>query len=93
MGDHHLATLIDAATGQPLNFIDSRPAEPIWITVDPQGSRVAAIDGDRVGIWDLELASEPPEKVAALTRCAVPYRVVGAEFVPAAPEPSDCVQE
>jgi len=93
MGDHHLATLIDAATGQPLNFIDSRPAEPLWITVDPQGSRVAAIDGDRVGVWDLELASEPPEKVAALTRCAVPYRVVGAEFVPAAPEPQDCVQE
>ena len=91
MGDHHLATLIDAATGQPLNFIDSRPVEDVFITVDPQGTRVAAIDGDRLGLWDLELATESPEKVAALTRCAVPYRVVGAEFVPASPEPSDCV--
>jgi WD40 repeat protein len=90
MGDNHLATLLDASTGQPLNFIDSRPSAPVWIAANPQGTRVAAIDGDRVGIWDIELASEPADEVAALTRCVVPYRVVGAEFVPTATEPSNC---
>ncbi len=93
MGDHHLATLIDAVSGQALNFIDSHTADAVNIIVDPGGTRVAALDGNRVGVWDLELANEPPEKVAALTRCAVPFRVVGAEFVPAATHPSDCGQE
>src|SRR4029079_12049955 len=40
MGDHPLATLIDAATGQPLNFVDSRAAKVLFITVDPPGTRV-----------------------------------------------------
>ncbi|HEU5059084.1 MAG TPA: hypothetical protein VFU21_21270, partial [Kofleriaceae bacterium] len=91
MGDHHLATLIDAASGQALNFVDSRPAEAVGISVDPQGTRVAAVDGHRIALWDLELATEPPDEIAAMTRCAVPYRVVGAEFVSAETRPSECV--
>ncbi len=85
MGDQRLATLIDATTGQALNFIESRQANTVNIFFDPKGSRVAAI-GDRVAVWDLELASEPADTIAALTRCVVPYRVVGAEFVAAAPQ-------
>ncbi len=91
MGDHHLATLLDASTGQALNFIDSRSADAFLIIVDPQGRRVAAVDGDRIGLWDLELAAESPEQIAATTRCVVPFRVAGAEFVAAPPGRSDCV--
>ena len=93
MGDRHLATLLDATTGQAVNYIDSRAAEAFLIILDPQGRRVAAVDGDRIGLWDLELASESPEEIAATTRCAVPFRVVGAAFVAAPPGRSDCVGE
>jgi hypothetical protein len=91
MGDRHLATLLDATSGQALNFVDSRSAESVLIIIDPAGRRVAAVDRDRIGLWDLELARETPEEIAAWSRCAVPFRVLGADLVASPPDLGDCV--
>jgi WD40 repeat protein len=91
MGDRRLATLLDASTGQALSFVDSRSAESVLIIVDPQGRRVAAVDGDRIGLWDLELATESPDEIARWSRCAVPFRVLGADLVASPPDLGDCV--
>jgi WD40 repeat protein len=90
MGDRHLVSLLDAASGQALDFVDARSSESVLITMDPPGTRVAAVDGDRIGVWDIELASESPDEIAAWTRCAVPFRVVGSELVAASIEEARC---
>jgi WD40 repeat protein len=90
MGDRRLATVLDASDGEPLNYIESRSGST-WLTIDPAGSRIAVVEGNRIVLWNLELANESPEVIESWTRCAIPFRVAGADFRPVGTDPGDCV--
>ena len=77
--------VLDAETGQLLDHIEVRSGEALSVSMSADGHRLAAATGASVWNWDVET----PDDVAALirfARCALPYRVAGAELVVATPD-------
>ncbi|HUS66457.1 MAG TPA: hypothetical protein VMZ28_18095, partial [Kofleriaceae bacterium] len=84
-GEGRPIVVLDAESGQVLDHIDVRSGEALSVSMSPDGRRLAAPTGESVWTWEIDV----PEDLAPLVRfarCALPYRVEGAELVVAHPD-------
>jgi WD40 repeat protein/serine/threonine protein kinase len=96
--------LVLGGLGRPTEVWDTAGTTPLWTTgsrswgaktvrFSPDGTRIAALEGGRVRLWDASLETRSPEEVEALVRCRAPWRLKDGRFVPAEPDAAACAEE